>query len=51
MDERILEQTKFWVSTLTTVAGKTQTSIQELKGMDVFEFFSLLSVVEEKSKK
>lgn len=51
MDEKILEQGKFWVSTLSAVAGKTQTSIQELKSMDIFEFFALLSVVEEKSKK
>jgi hypothetical protein len=36
---------------LTSVARETGTSITELRHLDIMDFFALLSVVEEKSKK
>jgi len=51
MDDLLNDQTKFWVSTLTAVSTKSGTSITELKKMDVFEFFALLSVIEESKTK
>lgn len=51
MDAIIADQMKFWVSVMTETATKTQTPLTELKKMDVFEFFSLVSVVEERNSK
>ncbi len=51
MDEILSEQMKFWVAVMTETATKTQTPLTELKKMDVFEFFSLLTVVEERNSK
>lgn len=51
MDSVLADQMRFWVSLMTETATKTQTPLTELKKMDVFEFFSLVSVVEEKNSK
>jgi hypothetical protein len=51
MDNILADQMRFWVSIMTETATKTQTPLTELKKMDVFEFFSLVSVVEEKNSK
>ena len=51
MDNVLADQMRFWVSIMTETATKTQIPLTELKKMDVFEFFSLVSVVEEKNSK
>ena len=51
LENQIAEQKQFWMKLLTTVAKETGTSITELRLFDVFEFFSLLSVVDEKLNK
>ena len=48
---QIGEEKKFWMKLLATVSSQTGTSITELKLLDVFDFFSLLTVVDEKMNK
>ena len=51
LDTILADQMRLWVAIMTETATKTQTPLTELKKMDVFEFFSLVSVVEEKNSK
>jgi len=51
LDATLLKQSMFWVGLLTTVSNSTSTPITEIKKMDVFEFFALVTVVEERKKK
>ena len=51
LDTTLLKQSRFWVGLLTTVSTSTSTPITEVKKMDVFEFFALVSIVEERRQK
>lgn len=51
MDSILLKQSRFWVGLLTTVSNASSTPITEIKKMDVFEFFALVTVVEERRAK
>ena len=51
MDTTLANQARFWAGCLTSVSTQAGTPLTELKKMDVFEFFSLLSVVEERNSK
>lgn len=51
LDEVIKEQAGFWMGVLTTVSTTTGTPLTDVQKMDVFDFFSLLTVVEKRNKK
>lgn len=51
MDTMLTNNMKFWAGCLTSVSTQSGTPITELKKMGVFEFFALLSVVEERNSK
>lgn len=51
LDKQVADLSKFWMKMLSAVASNAGTSITELRTMDVFIFFSLLSVTDDKLSK
>jgi len=47
----LTDQREFWMGMLSGLSSKSSTPITELRKMDVFDFFALLSVVEKQSEK
>jgi hypothetical protein len=47
----LTDQREFWMGMLSGLSSKAATPITELRKMDVFDFFALLSVVEKNSEK
>lgn len=50
IDTVVKDQAGFWMSVLTTVSTTTGTPLTDVQKMDVFDFFSLLGVVERRNK-
>lgn len=50
MDTELGHAQEFWMDVLTTVSTKSGTPVTELKKMDTFDFFALLSVIEKREK-
>lgn len=51
IEQVVKEQAAFWMSVLTTVSTTTGTPLTDVQKMDVFDFFALLGVVEQRNKK
>jgi len=51
LDKMLTDQREFWMGMLTGISTKASTPITELRKMDVFDFFALLSVVEKQADK
>jgi hypothetical protein len=47
----LTDQREFWMGILSGLSAKASTPITELRKMDVFDFFALLSVVEKQQDK
>jgi hypothetical protein len=51
LDKMLTDQREFWMGILSGLSAKASTPITELRKMDVFDFFALLSVVEKQQDK